>query len=57
MHLAFLLDLSGDKLEQLLAPGDDGQNKRKLALSNAVNVFKKKGQFHLLCVLIWLILS
>ncbi|RUS78184.1 hypothetical protein EGW08_014043, partial [Elysia chlorotica] len=41
MHLAFLLDLSGDKLEQLLTTDNDSQNKKKLALGNAVNVFKK----------------
>ncbi|GFR79531.1 rho GTPase-activating protein 19 [Elysia marginata] len=42
MHLAFLLDLSGDKLEQLLVSGEQPQTKRKLGLSSAVNVFKKK---------------
>ncbi|GFO37876.1 hypothetical protein PoB_006438100 [Plakobranchus ocellatus] len=45
MHLAFLLDLSGDKLELLLSSGEEVHNKRRLALGTAVNnVFKKKGE-------------
>lgn len=42
MHLAFLLDLSGDKLELLLSDYEhDSDKKKKLGLTN-VAVFKRK---------------
>ncbi|KAH9524667.1 hypothetical protein Btru_027485 [Bulinus truncatus] len=46
MHLAFLLDLSGDKLELLLSEQEhDSEKKKKSGLTN-VTVFKKKSDKH-----------
>lgn len=41
MHLAFLLDLNGDKLEQLLS-SEEEQKKKLLGLVPS-GIFKKKG--------------
>lgn len=43
MHLAFLLDLSDDKLEMLLC-AEDEPRKRKSGFG-AAGIFKKKGQW------------
>ncbi|BFY97457.1 hypothetical protein BsWGS_00497 [Bradybaena similaris] len=42
MHLAFLLDLSGDKLEVLLSDEDEHKKKKSGLASIGVTVFKKK---------------
>ncbi|CAG5135448.1 unnamed protein product, partial [Candidula unifasciata] len=42
MHLAFLLDLSGDKLEVLLSEEDEHKKKKHSLASIGVGVFKKK---------------